>query len=871
MVISTFLLAVKSFGAVPNLGIVIDGDMADWASVTASVTDASDDISQPGTNILEFKVAHNETHLFVYSRHAGPIVSEDAGAGGQGRIYYLVFIDLDNNRTTGWIPHFTDFDCYSPSMVGTDFELIFEQDWNDMMGGYELQYFYGNGGISPEENAQTDIQNGIMRIARGNYSRKVAYKTLGPSIPGDIVLTDDLSKSGFTPGDDIYMDHAFSSDLMELEVSVDFRAALRNQNGTPNLRTGQIISLGAAVESSPWDPCGDGTADIENYALLGIGDPTFTPSPTITNTPTVTPTPINCVQAATLTLDCTGGLGLLGPVNDMRLRFHSGVSQATTCGLSSCPLDSTLVNCVINCRDWVGSTDCVAITNSILSDIGTCIDNQSGGAMSWSIVTGPGRTPSMYIQSETLFHCCLCGSEVNAPCMEGLGYPLGFCSVYNICDGTVGNETDDPAGFVGGLGFGCEEALCPGASPPTATPTNTIPAPTLTPTPTPTETDTPGPTETPTETPFVCDSGYYVLDSLGGRHRVGNPIEIVGPVYFGMNLARDLERAVCDIAGSTNEDLVVLDAFGIAHFVQNPGCNIVQDFTLGDMSTLATFPEGRAVDIQITADSAGFWILTDYGEVYRAGSALGGASTSELGVGQMGVLGFDVPTMRDSGTMNLPTDGASLRAVSFVALDEDGNSQADGYILLDSMGGRFHYRPDGSEVQAGTSAGLTGNEPLRLLDPTGYVWPFFPGLDIARDLEPHPSQGGVIILDGWDGIHPVPVNDPSNPVWFARNEDPVGGGPAQAVGMPYIVMGWDDPATAAPESTLDAHSIFTDLEFSAGCPDGGLYTLDKFGGVFALGDVRSDENDPSPGYGGSPYFFPFLYAEDMEVFAGDET
>jgi hypothetical protein len=75
-----------------------------------------------------------------------------------------------------------------------------------------------------------------------------------------------------------------------------------------------------------------------------------------------------------------------------------------------------------------------------------------------------------------------------------------------------------------------------------------------------------------------------------------------------------------------------------------------------------------------------------------------------------------------------------------------------------------------------------------------------------------------------------------------------------------------EPYILAP----DAGSIFTDLEFSAGCK-GGLFTLDKFGGVFALGTTRPDPADPVPGFGNSPYFFPFLYAEDIEVFGADES
>ena len=235
-----------------------------------------------------------------------------------------------------------------------------------------------------------------------------------------------------------------------------------------------------------------------------------------------------------------------------------------------------------------------------------------------------------------------------------------------------------------------------------------------------------------------------------------------------------------------------------------------------------------------------------------------------------GVLGFDIPTPRTPATANLPSDGAALRAVSLMVMKNQING-ADGYVILDSMGGHHHYYYYGEAIVPGSRLSEPHNDPRFLLrDPGYYVWPFFPGLDIARDLELHPTQQGAVILDGWDGIHPVPVDVPSNPVWFARNEDQLGG-PAQMVGMPYIVMGWDDPSTPETENTLDAHSIFTDLEFSAGCPNGGLYTLDKFGGVFALGNAREDDLEVTAPFTGSPYFYPFLYAEDMEVFGSDET
>jgi hypothetical protein len=616
-----------------------------------------------------------------------------------------------------------------------------------------------------------------------------------------------------------------------------------------------------------------------------------------------------CVQAATLSISCSSGLELFGETQPFRLRLQAGVQSATLCAPVSCATPDNLVDCLIDCASLsiTHGTDCDAITQAIIQQIGMCIDDQAGAFMTWTAVTGVG----LCIESQREFHCCVCGDEFGLDCSTGLGHPLDICPIYNLCNGEFGDEMNPIDNT--GLTLECIAKACPPTPTPTptvtptftetvtptetSTPTNTPPLPTATATNTPTvtaaatstqtptattpqatatatNTPTATPPETSTPTPtdpaFVCDSGYYILDSFGGRHRVGNPVNIMGPVYFGNDIARDLEKADCNIGPAS--DLVVLDGYGAVHFVANSGCNIAQEFYFQTESANPPFTEGRAVDLQMTADSAGFWVLTDYGEIYRAGSA----GTTLVGVGQMGLLGFDVPTMRDPGTLNLSPNGASLRAVSFVAIDEDENSQADGYVVLDSMGGRFHFEPDGSEVVAGSRAGQPANDPERLLDPASYVWPFFPGLDIARDMELHQTQQGVVILDGWDGIHPVPVNEITNPVWFARNEDPMNlGNPAQTVGMPYIVLGFDDPSTMGSDEGdgsafgIDAESIFTDLEFAEGCQ--GLYTLTKHGAVFVLGDARPVETEPIPGYGNSPYFFPFLYAEDMEVFGKLET
>lgn len=389
---------------------------------------------------------------------------------------------------------------------------------------------------------------------------------------------------------------------------------------------------------------------------------------------------------------------------------------------------------------------------------------------------------------------------------------------------------------------------------------------------TPTRVSTPTPTNTPTCVPF--DSGYYLLDTFGGLHRVGRPPFIAGSVYFGHDFARDLERATFVESGTSDYELAVLDGFGAAHFVDDPERQIMQEFYLGDID-LGRFPKGRAVDLEMSADSHGLWILTDYGGIYRAGSSKPASEQAMVpDSGRMGTLGFDVlfgalraPTLPEPG-------GASLRAVSFVVIDIDRDGDPEGYIVLDSQGGRYQLQPDGAEYSPGSFEDFPVNHPFRLLDPTGYAWPFFPGVDIARDAELHESQEGVVVLDGWDGIHPVPMDIETNPVFFAKQASTTDATQESMLGLPYIQLGFDDPTTEIREDDplvygSDAGSIFTDLEFAT-CGE-GLYTLDKFGCVFALGTARADDMTVSPPFQGSPYFFPFLFAEDLEVFGGNET
>ncbi len=375
-----------------------------------------------------------------------------------------------------------------------------------------------------------------------------------------------------------------------------------------------------------------------------------------------------------------------------------------------------------------------------------------------------------------------------------------------------------------------------------------------------------------TPVPVACeDAGYYVLDALGGRHHVGAPLSILGSLYYGRDVAEDMEKdfSANRLKGPILEpDLVVLDTFGAVQNVSIPADSPGQTFYFPEGSS----PEcGYAIDVEVASDFEGYWVLTERGGIFRAGSALPDGQPAQLGGDAadlctvLGIpFGGDVP--RDP---SLPTtDGALIRAVGFVVV-ESGNAEAPtGFIVLDSQGGHYTFDASGNALSDGVADSILNGDT---------VYPFFKGLDIARDIElpvlvpaakafaSSDPTTGLVIYDGWGGVHPVPVTDTANSlVSFLRNDG------LTTVGLPYLKVGFDDPATAgvdegnASEVGIDVGSIFKDIEFCASGSE-GVYVLEGFGGVFAFGSTRAAADSPATMFTGSPYFFPNIYARDLEA------
>ena len=381
-----------------------------------------------------------------------------------------------------------------------------------------------------------------------------------------------------------------------------------------------------------------------------------------------------------------------------------------------------------------------------------------------------------------------------------------------------------------------------------------------TPTPTPT---TPPPTFTPA--PDCEDSGYYILDSLGGRHAVGaDVVKITGSLYYGRDVARDMENVTKDPTGAPTADLAVLDMFGAVQFVENPANAPAQMFYFPEGSSPTC---GYAVDVEMTNDSQGFWVLTEAGGIYRAGTALPGGENAQLGGDAANLcsvlnipFGGSVP--RD-GNVGDTTGRGMIKAVGFVVVQGANPANPTGFVVLDSQGGHYIYDGSGATLDDGVTNSILS---------AGTVYPFFRGLDIARDIELHPAGtnvAGLVIYDGWGGIHPVPVefdtvNDPpQTQVAFLRNMAPA---QTTTVGLPYIVAGFDDTTGVAggTGTVLDVDSIFRDIEFCAASGGDGVYVMDAYGAVFAFGNTRAAADNVAPRFTGGPYFWPSKFARDLE-------
>jgi hypothetical protein len=261
--------------------VKIDGDFSEWRNVPCGaavdpkaqrgrggrVGDPRGDIPgylryNPDTDLLEFKVANDATHLYFYTRVAG---RHGNTVKPDGRYYFYVYIDADRNTATGYIPT-RDDTCYYGVTIGDDCEAQFE-----FVGGRFVKTFFGFTGAGTEK----EVLAGRVKLGPSWYSREDSagrtrdrYKVEYVKRNGKLQTTGDYTEG---TSDDIVM--ALSPDGSECEMSVELAGFLRDQSGKQIIAPGQSIDLAAGAEASrgAWGNRGewgaDSTAPIYGYYI----------------------------------------------------------------------------------------------------------------------------------------------------------------------------------------------------------------------------------------------------------------------------------------------------------------------------------------------------------------------------------------------------------------------------------------------------------------------------------------------------------------------------------------------------------------------------------------------------------------------------
>jgi hypothetical protein len=262
--------AAGDLGDATPATIAIDGRFDDWRNITG-VDDPRGDVVPyleyvPDVDLLEFKVAHDDQHVYLYARVAGQVGRLHPDGG---RSYFYAYMDVDQNPGTGFLPT-RDDDCYFGVDVGDDCEVQFE-----FVDNVFRKAFYGFCGIGGDEN----ILKQVVTLGKSHYGRlddsgneRANYKTEYTYRGGVTEITEDLKLGS---SDTIRV--AVSPDGSEVEVASTFTGFLKGADGRPTVEVGQTIDLAVGMETDSkaypgktrWGA--DSTAAIRGYKLRSAG------------------------------------------------------------------------------------------------------------------------------------------------------------------------------------------------------------------------------------------------------------------------------------------------------------------------------------------------------------------------------------------------------------------------------------------------------------------------------------------------------------------------------------------------------------------------------------------------------------------------
>jgi len=311
-----------------NRNIIIDGNFDDWSNVR-SYSDPQDNIDgtvyqespwfpslkipdchasdsgeqtyipkhiyNPNIDIVEFKITHDDTSLYVYYRVAesGVIGKTSVGSDGfdsnnsskpsAGRYYIITTVNIDMNDTTGY---WLNGGGYYPTAPGFDgnFEIEFYN------GTYNQDYYLDHAANNDNETSFLKEENKqnkfIFRPSVYSYYTEYIYWKHNPTqdeiercldgpyeLPHPynntyICFTEDCAPGPFNG----IINYARSEKGNEFEIRAPFEGFLLNKDtGLPTLQLGMTINISLSLEttpeySSPQEWCSD-TAPTIQYTL----------------------------------------------------------------------------------------------------------------------------------------------------------------------------------------------------------------------------------------------------------------------------------------------------------------------------------------------------------------------------------------------------------------------------------------------------------------------------------------------------------------------------------------------------------------------------------------------------------------------------
>jgi hypothetical protein len=258
------LAPTNGFTAEPVINI--DGRFDDWA-VARSYADPVGDthatghkrkddvprpVEHPDVDLVEYKVAHDNDHLYCYLRSRGQIANTQIGDGTKpgGRYYVIVTIDADDNDDTGYWLHEGG---YYPTSRGYDLNVEVEYYNGELNTACYLnhgardaaelhQAFLDQSAGKYERGRDGPYPAGFLRLLPGTYKQYTQWvyhddgrltfvRDEGPVVKG--IATAAVSEDGH-----------------QIEAKFPYRGFLHDERGRAIMATGRKLDLSFSLEAS---------------------------------------------------------------------------------------------------------------------------------------------------------------------------------------------------------------------------------------------------------------------------------------------------------------------------------------------------------------------------------------------------------------------------------------------------------------------------------------------------------------------------------------------------------------------------------------------------------------------------------------------